>query len=406
MRSRHLLTLACLLSLAVPLAAQSGGAVITRRGGTPDSVQVRGWNVLPTGIFTTSRAMIGVTISLAPGDHGRYGALIESVTAKGPAERAGIRAGDIITSVNGVTVLSPTYGNAAPSRPTVEDNLISTLSRLQPGKQASIGIRRDGKDQVIRVTPDVDPERTIVATQFESALRLDSTLAISRHLLDSMGSRLMGFTFDDARLRSRLDSSFVLALRDSTFRMRGGVLASDSARRNLMTALTRLHEAPERQEAMMSRRTFPSLELGGSLPIALLSTSVDALSRLELASLNAELGDYFGTREGVLVLAINAPGVLAVRDRVVPSEVRTRISSGTATVGSRAATETKAWEDAAAPDVLSLRAGDVITAVDGRQVTSPTQLLRILRSYRTGEELKLSVHRQQKAISVYTKMPE
>ena len=77
------------------------------------------------------------------------------------------------------------------------------------------------------------------------------------------------------------------------------------------------------------------------------------LGLLELAPLNSDLGRYFGTDEGVLV--INAP------------------------------------KDSA----LGLRGGDVVLTVDGRAPSSPSHLLRILRSYEKGETFKLDIMRNR-----------
>jgi S1-C subfamily serine protease len=86
------------------------------------------------------------------------------------------------------------------------------------------------------------------------------------------------------------------------------------------------------------------------------------LADLELAPLNPDLGDYFGTKSGVLV--VSAP-----KD----SE-------------------------------LGLKGGDVILAVDGRKPASPSQLLRILRSYERGETFKLDIMRKQKRETVTGKL--
>ena len=85
---------------------------------------------------------------------------------------------------------------------------------------------------------------------------------------------------------------------------------------------------------------------------------------IELVKLNPELGDYFGTREGVLV--VRAP------------------------------------EDSA----LSLKGGDVILSIGGRKPSSPEQAMRILRSYDTGETVALDVLRKQKHVTVNWKVPE
>jgi S1-C subfamily serine protease len=88
------------------------------------------------------------------------------------------------------------------------------------------------------------------------------------------------------------------------------------------------------------------------------------LGRLELAPLNPDLGRYFGTEDGVLV--ISAP-----RD-----------------------------------SALGLRGGDVVLAVDGREPSGPSHLLRILRSYETGETFKLDIMRNRKRETVQARIGE
>jgi S1-C subfamily serine protease len=85
---------------------------------------------------------------------------------------------------------------------------------------------------------------------------------------------------------------------------------------------------------------------------------------LNLADLNPELGEYFGAKEGVLVL------------------------------------ETP--EDSTLP----LKAGDVILAIDGRAPASEAHARRILRSYETGETAKIEIFRKQKKLTVSWKVPE
>ena len=86
------------------------------------------------------------------------------------------------------------------------------------------------------------------------------------------------------------------------------------------------------------------------------------LGDLELAPLNPDLGQYFGTTEGVLV--IQAP------------------KDGT----------------------LGLKGGDVVQAVDGRKPTGPAHLMRILRSYDRGETFKLDVLRNRKRETVTARL--
>jgi S1-C subfamily serine protease len=86
------------------------------------------------------------------------------------------------------------------------------------------------------------------------------------------------------------------------------------------------------------------------------------LADLELAPLNPDLGQYFGTANGVLV--INVP----------------------------------------AESVLGFKGGDVVLAVDGRKPESPSHLLRILRSYGDTEGYKAEVLRNRKRVTVAGKL--
>ena len=61
------------------------------------------------------------------------GVTIASVTPNGPAEKAGLKTGDTIVSVNGKTVKTG-------------DELVAEISALKPGTDAKLGYVRNGKD--------------------------------------------------------------------------------------------------------------------------------------------------------------------------------------------------------------------------------------------------------------------
>ena len=100
-----------------------------------------------------------------------------------------------------------------------------------------------------------------------------------------------------------------------------------------------------------SDSVFPRIhDVGGS----------NALSGMEFATISEGLGKYFGVKTGVLVVraGANAP--------------------------------------------FSLRDGDVILSIDGREPTNAQHVGRILRSYQPGEKLKLRVQRDGKPIDIDT----
>ena len=99
-------------------------------------------------------------------------------------------------------------------------------------------------------------------------------------------------------------------------------------------------------------------EIFGGMPFLYGSPLAD----LELAPLNPDLGQYFGTDTGVLVIS-------------VPD-------------GSR----------------LGFKGGDVVLAVDGRKAERPSHLLRILRSYGDTESFKADVLRNRKRVTIEGRM--
>ena len=110
---------------------------------------------------------------------------------------------------------------------------------------------------------------------------------------------------------------------------------------------------------------FPNLPNLPNLP----NTWPDAFWRhnvwadLQLATLSPGLGDYFGTKDGLLV-------VRAPKDSMLP-----------------------------------LKDGDVILDIAGRKPTSPEHAMRILASFEPGETLRVSVMRHQKREAIEGKVP-
>jgi serine protease Do len=106
---------------------------------------------------SVTRGYIGVTIqSITPeladglGIEPRSGALVSDVTAGGPASRAGVRQGDIITSVNGRAIATST-------------ELTRAVAATRPGESMRVEVLRDGRRQVLQVTPMVRPSEAELA---------------------------------------------------------------------------------------------------------------------------------------------------------------------------------------------------------------------------------------------------
>ncbi len=104
-------------------------------------------NLLPqlrTGKVT--RGMIGVQVTPVPRDaldefglKDRRGALVVTVSGSGPAEKAGVKPGDVIVDVNGKPI---------PSR----DDLVQTVMGLKPGTTVPLTVVRDKQPQSLNIT--------------------------------------------------------------------------------------------------------------------------------------------------------------------------------------------------------------------------------------------------------------
>jgi S1-C subfamily serine protease len=230
------------------------------------------------------RARLGLKVNLRARSTDSVGAYVDAVTPNGPAAKAGIQSGDIITKLDGKSVLAGHQAEADGDRESLPGlHLIELAAQLEPNDTVAVEFRR-GKNRktVSVVTAD---ERDIL---FEAR----------------PGGRAMGFRY----FRPDGPGRVPVPLEDTDFEHFG-----------------------------MGRFLYGS-----------------PLADLELAPLNPDLGQYFGASSGVLV--VSAP-----KD----SE-------------------------------LSLKGGDVVLAVDGRKPASPSQLLRILRSYERGESFKIEVLRKRK----------
>jgi C-terminal processing protease CtpA/Prc len=236
--------------------------------------------------FADSRGRIGVVVKTdADAAEDKIGARIEAVTPSGPAEKAGIKAGDIITRFNGTALGGARAEGDEESGPGMR--LIELARALEPGDTVQVEYRR-GTD---------NRKATIVA--------------------EDLGWARSGNFPDMARFE--------------------GVMP--------------------RIEGMM-----PKMQIGpeGEFSFAFGSP----WGGIEMVKLNPDLGDYFGTREGVLV--VSAP----------------------------------------ADSSLALKGGDVILSIGGRKPTSPMHAMRILRSYEEGETVAIDVQRKQKRVTVSWKVPD
>ena len=222
--------------------------------------------------FSNHRGRIGVIVRTdASAESDKIGAKIEGVTPGGPADKAGIKVGDIVTSFNGTSLAGVPAEDEDESGPGRK--LVDLARKLEPGDTARVEYRR-GSDV---------KKASIVAEDLGSRFQMEMP---EPRAMIMPGMRGMDFEF--------LDGPW---------------------------------------------------------------------GDLRFVSLNPDLGEYFGTKEGVLV--VKAP----------------------------------------ADSNLPLKSGDVILSIGGRKPASPEHAMRILRSYEQGETVSIEIMRKQKRLSVAWKVP-
>ena len=126
------------------------------------------------------------------------------------------------------------------------------------------------------------------------------------------------------------------------------------------SAMNRAQRALERTMVLA-----PRAEMQGRMDPMVWSVRESARwSDMELTTLDANLGGYFGTTEGLLV-------VRAPKD-----------------------------------SLLGLKSGDVILRIGGRVPSSPSHATRILRSYEPGDEVRIEVMRSKRQTEVKAVVPQ
>ena len=223
--------------------------------------------------FSDNHGRLGVIVRPdASAESDKIGAKIEGVTPGSPADKGGLKVGDIITKFAGTSlggIKAEDEDESGPGR-----KLVALARKLEPGDTVRLEYRR-GSDT---------KQATLVAEDLDGAMRM------------------------------------------------------------------------EMPGPMVAMPHMPGMDFEWSFG--------EPWGDLELVSLNPDLGEYFGTKDGILV--VKAP----------------------------------------ADSTLPLKGGDVILAIGGRKPTSQSHAMRILRSYESGESVSIDILRKQKRMSLAWKVPE
>lgn len=177
---RNGMLVALAAALLAPAAAnaqvESGRIQIERapRGSHPANV-IR--------VLTNRRVRLGVNVDLQAEASDTIGARLEGVTPGGPADKAGLRAGDIITRVDGQALVSrEAAGRDGRSLPGMR--LIELAAKLEPNDTVAVEYRRGTERRTARLVTAEDPSHFV--------FNVDSARSTYGRLMPLMrGSRYM-----------------------------------------------------------------------------------------------------------------------------------------------------------------------------------------------------------------------
>ena len=269
------------------------------------------------------RGMIGVVLT-----KDEHGLRITAVTPGGPADKAGVKNGDVIVAVNGADIADKISGQGkTPAQ---------TLREVKIGQEVKLSVLRDGKKLDIAMKAERREPYNLAGAFGGNLGELGK--------LDGLGKVGAFEDLDGADLPAdvseRIEEQVERASRE----------AERTAERAQMTQERTQHIT----EHAMERAQHAIQNLSMSMP----------WWGLNLASLNPDLGAYFGADHGVLVLSADA--------------------------------------DAS----KTLKSGDILLAIDGKKIERPEDALRLLREQPAGNTLKVEVLRQRKAQTLSMRAPE
>ncbi len=92
------------------------------------------------------KAMLGISLGSGPGMKRDDGVEVVGVTADGPAEEAGLEAGDILIEIDGVALKADKQDSSI-------EKLTGYMADVEPGQKVTVGYLRDGKSYSAIIEP-------------------------------------------------------------------------------------------------------------------------------------------------------------------------------------------------------------------------------------------------------------
>ena len=145
------------------------------------------------------RGRLGVTVQPITSDLARSlqlkevaGALVNDVTARGPAERAGLQPGDVVVAINGTAVSD-------------SNELRNRIAQLGPNGRVELTIVRNGQTQNVTATLEALPSKSAAAAQVEPRDGERAAAGLSIEPLTAQRARQLGLDDTSGLLVTRVD---------------------------------------------------------------------------------------------------------------------------------------------------------------------------------------------------------
>ncbi len=304
------------------------------------------------------RAVIGVLL----GESNERGVELAGVSPGGPAEKAGLKKGDVLTSIREVD-LTDQPGKSA------REALMSAIAEVKPGDEIRIGFMRDGNNQKLIVKAEQREP-----SSWQSMIRLPEAPAAPG--APAAPAAPGAHAPPHSPVAPGDTSSSRVVIRQGPGAESRVVVIDEAA---LAERIAEIEKRVESFHYMFTDEDGIRIEfeenfnfddeqfssLGGeALHQANMWFGQPQAAGLELASCNPELGSYFKTDRGVLVLKVD--------------------------------------DD----NSYGLKTGDVILSVEGDEVNTPAELIRALRNFSPGAEFELQIKRERRDKTLQAVLPD